>query len=341
MDSLQTLGWALGLATLAGVNLYLTVLAAGLAFHFGWVILPAQLHDLLVLGDPWIISISGVLYFLGFFADKIPWVDSANDAIHTFIRPLGGALLAVLALGDAHPTVKVIAALLAGGVTLTSHAAKSGTRLVANTSPEPVSNVGLSLGEDAIVLGGLGLIAWHPVVAMIVALIVLVVIWVTLPRLLRSMKTILWLAWRKLNGPPAGEEETGLSLRLPAKNELALRRAHASTEKIAFAVPCFSGGGPRLPKNRRGWLVRFDGGRLFFVSNRWQGPLVVEIPAQNVRPERASRFLYERLALEPEKGASHVFLFERGHRLVADHVARNLSTAPSPLDDPEPAVAAA
>lgn len=340
MDVLQTLGVALGLATLAGVNLYLTVLVAGMAFYFGWVVLPPNLHELGALGDPWVIAIAGVLYLLGFCADKIPWVDSANDAIHTFIRPLGGALLAVLALGDANPTVKVIAALLAGGVTLTSHAAKSSTRLVANTSPEPVSNIGLSLGEDAVVLGGLGLIAWHPVVAAVIALVALVTIWLILPRLVRSMGTILWLAWAKLNGPPAGQESDRLSSRLPARQELALRRAHASTDKVLFAVPAISGGGPRLPKNRKGWLVLLDGRRLFHLSSRWQGPLVVEIPTGKAAVERSSRFLCERLALVQPGGQTHVFLFERGHRLIADRVAREITATTPSIKKPEPTVAA-
>jgi hypothetical protein len=233
MDLLETLSVALGLAALAGINLYLTVFAAGLAIHFGWVILPGQLHELTALGNPWVVAVAGVLYILEFFADKVPWVDTANDAIHTFIRPVGGALLAVLALGDADPSVKVIAALLAGGVTLTSHAAKAGTRLVANTSPEPVSNIGLSLGEDAIVLGGLGIIAWHPVVALVITIIVLGTIWFILPRMLRSISAILWLAWRKLNGPPAGSEMEDFSFKLPGQCELALRRAHATTEEVA------------------------------------------------------------------------------------------------------------
>ncbi len=339
MDLLETLSVALGLAALAGVNLYLTVFAAGLAVHFGWVILPGPLHELAALGNPWVLAVAGVLYILEFFADKVPWVDTANDAIHTFIRPLGGALLAVLALGDADPSVKVLAALLAGGVTLTSHAAKAGTRLVANTSPEPVSNIGLSLGEDAIVLGGLGLIAWHPVVALVITIIVLGTIWCILPRMLRSISAILWLAWRKLNSPPADREPESFSFKLPSPCELALRRAHATTEEVAVVVPCLSGGGPRLPKNHFGWLVRFAGGRLFFLSPRWHGTLVVEIPLRNAGPERESRFLFERLALPCSGGSAYVFLFERGHRLLADHVARDLAASGLPLEQAEPAAA--
>lgn len=342
MDVLQTLGVALGLATLAGVNLYLTVFAASLAIHFQWVALPSQLHELSVLGDPWIMVISGLLYFLGFFADKIPWIDSANDAVHTFVRPLGGAVLAVLALGDAHPTVKVVAALLAGGVALTSHTAKAATRLVANTSPEPVSNVGLSLGEDALVLGGLGLVFLNPIVALVVSLVFLAVIWFILPRILRSIRTILWLAWKKLNGPASGQESDEMGTWLPANCELALRRAHATADTVAFAVPCLSGGGPRLPKNRRGWLVRFESGRVFFINKRWHGSLVVEIPRTgNSAPIRESRFLCERLAIPQASGELHVFLFERGQRLLADRVAAELKANPTaPQEKPEPAMAA-
>jgi hypothetical protein len=337
MDVLQTLGIALGLAALAGVNLYLTVFAAGLAIHFGWVILPSYLAELSALGNPWLVSIAGGLYFLDFFADKIPWVDTANDAFHTFVRPLGGAVLAVLALGEADPAIKVIAALLAGGVALTSHAAKAGTRLVANSSPEPASNIGLSLGEDALVLGGLSLLYFYPIIAMVLILVVLITIWLVLPRLLRSIQATLWLAWKKLNGAPAGNEAGALTAVLPAGIEQDLRRAHATAEPVAFAVRCLSGGGPRLPKNRFGWLVRLEGGRLFFLSRRWQGSLVVEIPQPAEAPERASRFLCERLGLPGSENTPHVFIFERGSRVVADLIASQLAVPfPPPAPDPEP-----
>lgn len=331
MDVLQTLGIALGLATLAGVNLYLTVFAAGLAIHFGWVVLPSPLVELTVLSNPWLVSIAGVLYFLNFFADKIPWVDSVNDAFHTIVRPLGGAVLAVLALGEADPTVKVIAALLAGGVALTSHAAKAGTRLVANASPEPVSNIGLSLGEDAVVLGGLSLIYFYPVIAIVVTLVILIAIWTMLPRMIRSIRATLWLAWQKLNGPPAGREKEDLTATIPRQVELDLRRAHATSEEVDFAVRSLSGGGPRLPKNRFGWFVRMAGGRLFFLSRGWRGSLVVEIPTPTGAPERASRFLCERLALPGTEG-SHVLLFHRGQRIVADRIATQLAGPRSELE---------
>lgn len=321
MDVLQTLSVALGLAALAGLNLYLTVFAAGLCVQFGWVTLPESLHQLNVLGDPWIIVIAGALYFLEFFADKVPWIDTANDTVHTIIRPLGGALLAVLALGEAHPSIKVIAALLAGGVALTSHLAKAGTRLVANTSPEPVSNIGLSLGEDAVVLGGIGLLIWHPVVALVAILLLLIGTWVVLPKLLRSMRATTWLAWRKLNEPARGIEDDNVLRRLPGACELLLRRAYATTETVTLAVPCLSGGGPRMPRNIFGWLVRLDGGRTFFISSRWFGSLVIEIPVSNAAIERESRFLAEKLRITPIDESGYTFLLERGSGALADRVA--------------------
>jgi len=340
MDLLHTLGVALGLATLAGLNLYLTVFVTGLAIHFGWVVLPAPLHELSALGDPWVIGVAGLLYFLEFFADKVPWIDSMNDTVHTFIRPLGGALLAALALGDAQPAVKVIAAVLAGGLALTAHTAKAGTRLVANTSPEPISNIGLSVGEDAVVLGGLGLLAWHPVVAAAILLLLAIAVWSFLPRLLRSIHAISWLAWRKLNGPPSGQEASGILMKLPGACELALRRAHATTEPLVLAIPCLSGGGPRLPRNLFGWLVQFEGGRLFFVAPRWRGSMVLEVGRLSVPPQRESRFLGEKLLIELPEGGRYQFIFERGYRAVADAAGERLKETVEPVVTSEVAVAA-
>ena len=187
MEVLKTLAVALSLATLAGVNLYLTVLVTGLALHFHWVILPSQLAGLEVLGHPTILCIAGALYAIEFCADKIPWVDTAWDAIHTLIRPIGAAALAVAAMGDAHPAFEVVAALLAGGMAFSSHTAKAGTRLAANTLPEPFTNIALSLAEDGLVLGGLGLLAWSPLVALLLAAIVCTTILIFLPRLLRNI----------------------------------------------------------------------------------------------------------------------------------------------------------
>ncbi|MFK7909355.1 MAG: DUF4126 domain-containing protein [Akkermansiaceae bacterium] len=179
METLSLLGVALGFATLSGINLYLTTFLAGLAVRFNWIDLADKYESLGILANPWIICVAGALFLLEFFADKIPWIDSSWDAVHTFIRPIGGTLLALAALGEMDPAVSVIAGLLSGGTTLVTHATKAGSRLLINMSPEPVSNAVASVGEDGLVLGGLGLMAFAPAVAFFVFLaIIILAIWI-------------------------------------------------------------------------------------------------------------------------------------------------------------------
>lgn len=164
------LGLALGFGVLAGINLYMTVFVTGLAIKFEWLALAEKYTDLQILENPWILAISGVMFLVETLADKIPWVDSGWDAIHTAIRPVGGVLLALGALGEMDPVAGVIAALLCGGTSFISHAAKAGTRALVNLSPEPVSNIVVSSTEDVMVLGGLGLMALSPVASFFIFL---------------------------------------------------------------------------------------------------------------------------------------------------------------------------
>ncbi len=173
MDILVTLGRTLGFSFAAGVNLYATVAILGLASRYGWVSLPPQFQ---VFDNDLIIGLALVMYAIEFIADKVPWVDSLWDAGHTVIRPLGGALIAVATLGDASPTMQGLIALLGGTVAASSHVTKAGTRAMANTSPEPFSNWFLSLAEDVFVLGLGALALKFPVIALIVAVVLLALI---------------------------------------------------------------------------------------------------------------------------------------------------------------------
>lgn len=198
------MGLALGLASLAGLNLYLTVFLAGVLMHFNLLHLADQHQELAALGHPWVIGVAGVLYIVEFFADKVPWVDSLWDTVHTLIRPAGGTLLALQALGDLAPEIQVIAGLLAGGAALTTHATKAGTRLLANHSPEPVSNIALSVGEDAAVVGGSALAFLAPVAALVVFAVALVVLWLVLPRVWRVLRgSARHIFWRVKKGAEA------------------------------------------------------------------------------------------------------------------------------------------
>src|SRR4026207_1085337 len=173
MELLVTLGRTLGFSFAAGVNLYATVAILGLAARYGWVDLPPQFQ---AFNNSFIIGTAIVLYLVEFFADKIPYFDSLWDIVHTAIRPLGGALIAVTTLGDASPRADGLVALLGGTVAAGSHLTKTSTRAVANASPEPASNWALSFGEDVFVVG-LGYLALaHPIAALVVATVLLILI---------------------------------------------------------------------------------------------------------------------------------------------------------------------
>jgi hypothetical protein len=157
----------MGFSFAAGINLYATVAILGLASRYQWVKLPEQFR---IFDNDLVIGAALVLYVVEFVADKIPWVDSIWDAIHTVVRPIGGALIAVSTLGDVSPAVEGLVALLGGSLAATTHFSKAGTRAVVNTSPEPFSNWILSLGEDVFVVG-LGLIALkYPAAAAIIVI---------------------------------------------------------------------------------------------------------------------------------------------------------------------------
>jgi hypothetical protein len=167
-NPLITLGRTLGFSFAAGVDLYATVAILGLASRYGWVRLPPQFQ---VFDNNWIIGIALALYVLEFIADKIPWVDSAWDAMHTVIRPLGGALIAIATLGHASPAVETAVGLLGGALAASSHFTKASARVMANASPEPFSNWILSFTEDGFVIG-LGFLALtHPLAAGVVVLL--------------------------------------------------------------------------------------------------------------------------------------------------------------------------
>ena len=171
--AVDVIGRILGFSFAAGINLYATVAILGLATRFGWVDLPPQYR---VFDNNWIIGAAIVLYFIEFVVDKIPWLDSLWDAVHTVIRPVGGALIAVASLGHAAPAMQAAAAVAGAALATTTHVAKAGTRAAANTSPEPFSNWILSFAEDGFVLA-LGLLALtHPVVAGVVVVAGIVVI---------------------------------------------------------------------------------------------------------------------------------------------------------------------
>jgi hypothetical protein len=188
MNPIETLGLALGAGFSSGLNLYATVATLGLLERFGVIHLPASLH---VLSHPVVLVIAVILYVLEFFADKIPYVDTVWDVVHTFIRPPAAALLAYSAVGAAPAEWRWGAALLAGGVALTSHSTKASTRAAVNTTPEPFSNWALSLGEDVLAVWLTWMATAHPIATTVIVVALLAVSVFLLSRLFRFARRVL------------------------------------------------------------------------------------------------------------------------------------------------------
>ena len=170
MTAVELIALASTASLLAGWRLYLVTFAVGLAMKFGWIALPDQLHGLDVLANNWLIGIAGVGTLAEFLADKIAWVDSAWDAVHSVVRPIGGALLSMAIIDGGDPAWQVGSFLLGGGAASLAHAGKAGARALVNASPEPLSNVVVSTGEDLATVGLLGLAIANPVAAALIAL---------------------------------------------------------------------------------------------------------------------------------------------------------------------------
>jgi len=178
MDPFELAALAASTSLLAGWRLYLVTLVTGLAMKFGFIALPDQLEALDVIANNWVLGAAAIGTFAEFFADKIAWVDSAWDSIHTIIRPLGGALLATAIIDSADPAWQVASFLLGGGAAFVAHAGKAGARTLVNASPEPFSNILVSTGEDVATGGLLALAIANPVAAALIALIlVLASLW--------------------------------------------------------------------------------------------------------------------------------------------------------------------
>lgn len=201
---MEIIGIAGSVALLSGWRLYLTVLATGFAMRYGAIPLPEHLQSLQVLANPWVMGAAGVAAFCEFFADKIMWLDSVWDAVHSLIRPIGGALLALAVIDPSDPATQVLAFILGGGASLLAHGGKAGARAVINTSPEPVSNVVVSTAEDVVTVGLLYLAYEYPVAAGAIALILLgLAVWLLLAAR-RVVRRILGAGKSPSVPPPAG-----------------------------------------------------------------------------------------------------------------------------------------
>ncbi len=201
MGALETLSLAMGTAWAAGINVYATVAVLGLAGKYEMIQLPPELQ---ILMEPVVIGVACVMYFIEFFADKVPYVDNGWDAIHTFIRSPAGAILAARAVGDVSPALELAAILAGGTVALASHGTKATARLAINASPEPFTNWFSSIGEDLVVLGGIWLTFNHPVVMLVLVILFIALAAWLIPKLYRLAKA----GFKLLRDRIAGRQQT-------------------------------------------------------------------------------------------------------------------------------------
>ena len=226
MGVVETIALTMGIAWASGINLYAAVLTLGLLGASDAMVLPPGLE---ILTHPAVIAAAGFMYFVEFFADKIPGVDTGWDAIHTFIRIPAGAVLAAQAVGDLSPAAELVALLLGGGLAATTHATKAGSRMLINVSPEPFSNWAASVAEDVAVVGGLWAALYQPelFIALLLVFVVLV-IWL-LPKIWRGIKAVFAAIKRRFGSRPV--EPAAPARASDGRFQLALGRGRGLQER--------------------------------------------------------------------------------------------------------------
>ncbi len=327
----------LGLAFLCGLNLYLTTFLLSLSLRQGWIsqdLSPA----LAPLAHPALLSLALLLFLLEFILDKIPWVDTLWDALHTLIRPAGAAALAFALLSSTQlsPLATSLAAAAAGLVALAAHLTKSGLRLLINASPEPFSNSLASLAEDAAVAALLFWLLRAPVTGAAACAALLLGTWILLPRLIRLLLANLLLLGKKAFGAP-----TLPSLPLAPGQSRQLTDLFSPATTPAWAVPCLSGssqGLPGLRPNHRGTLVApFDHpGTLCFLFRKRFQPRAVRFSLVGAQLRQEDTFLSSNLVIH--RPQDHLLLTFRFPRPTAPHLAALLADLQSRLgrDLPQP-----
>ncbi len=345
MNELQTLCVALGLSTLAGLRLYLTVFLTSLAINQHWLKLDPAYSSLEILGSDAVLIASGVLLVLEFLADKVQGFDSVWDSVHTFIRPIGATLLTLQVLGDWPPEAKVISALCAGTVALTVHAAKAGTRLLVNTSPEPLSNIAVSATEDVAVAGMFALLIAHPIAAgAACAGMVGFSAWVT-PKAYRMAKATSWLLWQKLTRVGRVGARVDLPRQLSADHDVLVSDALGNAGlTVDWAVETLSSRVKKVPGlqgNRFGVLVatseRPDA--VVFLAKKLFRRTSTVLPLEGMHIVQESTFLSENVTLFHRRTKQRVvFRFPRAESAIVSRLVEDIRQRTAPSEALPPAV---
>lgn len=316
MQVIQLLGSAMGLAFVAGINLYATVLSVGLGLRYGFIELPPELAALSILAHPYVLLAAGIMYTVEFFVDKIPWVDSLWDSFHTFIRPFGAAILGVTAVGDVDPAVEVAVFLLCGGVALSTHLTKAATRLVVNQSPEPFSNIVLSVVEDSLAVIGTWVAITYPALMLTITIAFLVAfVWLA-PKIFRliwvEILALLALLRARLASPDSSDKPT-LHDRPSDSYTRHLPEGYFSKKEGGFCVRCASGKGIEPGRNYVGYLCLADD-LLFFMTRKLFRTQKYDINLSEVKElVFEKKFVFDRLIFYTGKKTRYLYLFKDKH----------------------------
>lgn len=322
VDVLAVLASTLGLGFLSGFRLYATVLALGLALRFDLFHLQQQFSGLALLADVRILAAAGFLAIVEFLADKVPWIDSAWDSLHAVIRPLAATALAATALGDFDAVTKTILALVTGTVALSTHSAKAATRLAVNHSPEPFSNMALSVAEDVAVPATMWLVWAYPLVFLTLLALFLAAFAFLAPRAYRLVRLefaslgALFNRWFGSGAGSPAQMPDGVALAgksrelweaiqgkmeaLPEPMARAIHNTHGVTPPVGLR--CAATHSVRSLKRSIGFLC-FAGGQLVFITRRGFRHRLHAIPLQDVRDFRLrGGLILDDLVLETVNG---------------------------------------
>ena len=292
MGGIDTLISLLGLPIASGINLYATILVLGLAQRFGW--LQGLPEDLQILANPIVLGLAGLLYVIEFFADKIPYLDTLWDGLHTFIRPVGAAYLALQAASGYGPEAKLLAMFVGAVLGLGSHATKAGTRLLVNTSPEPVSNSLVSVAEDFGVVGLLALMYTYPWVALGVVLVLIVLMAVITPLLFRMIRFLLAGVVGAV-GSAFGAHDAP---RRVVPDWLVRKYPGAGAAAQTRIYPCYSRKIPGAPSFQGGYLVVLPGGLHFAFRTLFRSGFVPLAENPDAACSFQRRILFDVMAVE-------------------------------------------
>ena len=341
-DIIGLIGTTLGLGFLSGFRLYATILAIGMAIRFHWFTPNETLGAMTILADWRVMAGAGAMGAIEFLADKIPWVDSAWDSLHTFIRPLAAVAMATTALGSIDPVAKTLIALLCGGVALTTHTAKAATRFAVNHSPEPFSNWMLSAAEDLAAPLALWFLSAHPGIFLALLLVFLAVFGYVAPGMLRQMRlgvAALRSLVNKWAGVPA---TTRASLSKAASVEPKARETWNLLCHYVDEIPADVAGRAGMPVgvraaatksliglNRSIGYLCFRDKKITFLARRWFKTVAHSVPYAEIKSvSLRTGFLMDQFSLEDVHGQKLTFdLFRVAPNQLADEVKLATSSA--------------